>query len=172
MGGFDLPILFRGDAMLVKCKCHSEKIDRDTAFKVIINNKNEYYCTEKDYLKIKQEKENRKNLFDNINNLFGYIVTNTILYKEISELSKIYPYAKINSYINDNSQMLEKYMSKSFNNEYGKIKYFTTIIKNNIKDYVVSKPKNIKQSNTEIVSVIYTPKTRKKSMDEYLKELE
>lgn len=159
--------------MLVNCKCHTRnKIDRDSAFKVVVNSKNEYYCSESDYIKIKKDKENRKNVLDKINSIFGYVITNTVLHKEISELSKIYSYLKIYSYINENSQMLENYMAKSFNNEYGKIKYFTTIIKNNIKDYTVSKQESNKQSDAEIVSVKYTPKTRKKSMDEYLSELE
>lgn len=172
MGGFDLPILFRGDSMLVKCKCHSEKIDRGTAFKVVVNNKNEYYCTEENYLKIQEDKEIRKNLLDKINNIFGYVITNTSLYKELSEISKIHSYSKINSYINENSQMLEKYMGKSFNNEYGKIRYFTTIIKNNIKDYIMSTPVAIKQTDAEIIGVKYKPKMRKKSIDDYLDEVE
>ena len=158
--------------MLVKCKCHSEKIDRGTAFKVIINNKNEYYCTEEDYLRIQNDKETRKNLLDKINNIFGYVITNTILYKELSEITKVHSYSKINSYVNENSQMLEKYMGKSFNNEYGKIKYFTTIIKNNIKDYIMTTPTSIKQSDAEVVGVMYKAKSRKKSMDAYLDELE
>lgn len=159
--------------MLVKCKCHTnKKIDRDKAFKVVVNNKNEYYCTEQDYLKIKEDKEIRKLLIDKINEVFGYVITNTILFKELSEIAKIYPHAKINSYINDNLQLLQKYMSKSFNNEYGKIKYFTTILKNNLKDYIVSIPVVIKQSDAEIVEVKFKPKNRKKSMDDYLDELE
>ena len=158
--------------MLVKCKCHSEKIDRGTAFRVIVSNKNEYYCTEQDYLKIKEDKEIRKILIDKINDVFGYVITNTILFKELSEISKVYPLAKINSYINENLQLLQKYMSKSFNNEYGKIKYFTTILKNNLKDYIISTPVAVKQSDAEIVGVRYRAKTRKKSMDEYMDEVE
>lgn len=159
--------------MLVYCKCHiGHKIDRDTAFKVIVNNKNEYYCTEKDYLKIKEDKDTRKYLILKINDVFGYIITNTALSKELSELSKVYSYTKINSYVTDNMNELQKFMSKSFNNEYGKIRYFSTILKNNLKDYIVSTPVAVKQSDAEIIGVRYKSKTRKKSMDEYMDEVE
>ena len=159
--------------MLVKCKCHIDnKVDRDTAFKIKVNGLNEYYCSEQDYLIIKEAKESRKILLDKINDVFGYSVTNTILYKEIKELLISNSYTKLNSYINDNFQMLQKYMSKPFNNEYGKIKYFTTIIRNNIRDYIMSKPETARQSDAEIIGVRYTPKNRKKNMNQYLDELE
>lgn len=159
--------------MLVNCKCHiGNKIDRDIAYKVVVNNKNEYYCSENEYLKIIEEKESRKNLLEKINNVFGYVITNTVLSKELSEISKVYSYAKINLYVTENMNQLQKFMSKSFYNEYGKIKYFTTILKNNLKDYIVSIPVAIKQSDAEVIGVKYKPKSRKKSMDEYMDEVE
>ena len=159
--------------MLVNCKCHiGNKIDRDIAYKVIVNNKNEYYCTEKDYLKIINDKENRKILLEKINDVFGYIITNTILHKELSEISKVYDYEKINLYVVENMNALQKFMSKSFSSEYGKIKYFTTILKNNMKDYIVSIPVTNKQSDAEVVGVKYKPKNRKKSIEDYLDEVE
>jgi len=159
--------------MLVHCKCHvGKKIDRDTAFKVIVNNKNEYYCTEKEYLKIIEGKESRKFLILKINDVFGYVITNTALSKELSEISKVYPYTKISSYVTDNMNELQKFMSKSFNNEYGKIRYFSTILKNNLKDYIVSTPIAVRQTDAEVVPVRYKSKTRKKSMDEYMDEVE
>jgi hypothetical protein len=158
--------------MLVKCKCHGIKIERDTAFKVTVNNKNEYYCSESDYKKIKEDKENRLLVLKSIDNIFGYTITNTILQKELSELSHIYSYKKIFIYIQDKLPDLNRYMSKDFSSEYGKIKYFTTILRNNLKDYKVKEPEHIKQISTEIVEVKYKPQQRKKCLNDYLTEME
>ena len=159
--------------MLVKCKCHSVKIDRDIAFKVVVNSKNEYYCSELEYLELKEKKEIRKILLEKINEVFGYIITNTILNKELSELSKVYSFKKINSYVSENMIELQKFMSRSFTSEYGKIKYFTTILKNNLKDYIVANSEIIKESTEqEVIITKYKPRNRKKSLDEYISDLE
>jgi len=158
--------------VLVKCKCHNNKIERDAAYKVVVNNKNEYYCNEYEYLKIKEEKENRINTYNIINDIFGYVVINTILFKEINEISKVYSYTKIYSYIKENLDNLNKFMNKNFNNEYGKIKYFTTIIKNNLKDYIIPKREIVKISDSEIIENKYSIKPRRKSIEDYIKEME
>ena len=126
----------------------------------------------KNILKIIEGKESRKFLILKINDVFGYVITNTALSKELSEISKVYPYTKISSYVTDNMNELQKFMSKSFNNEYGKIRYFSTILKNNLKDYIVSTPIAVRQTDAEVVPVRYKSKTRKKSMDEYMDEVE
>jgi len=43
--------------MLVICKCHGIKKERNTLYKVIVNGKNNYYCSEQDYIKMQEEKE-------------------------------------------------------------------------------------------------------------------
>ena len=159
--------------ILVKCKCHeNNKIERDTAFKVIINGKNEYYCSEKYYLLIKEEKENRIKCIENINKIFGYTITNTALFKELKIIAEIYTYKKINSYLMDNNNFLEKVMSKDFSSEYGKIRYFITILNNNLQDYKLKEPEAIRQSYIEIIEVNYKSKERKKNLLEYIEELE
>lgn len=84
----------------------------------------------------------------------------------------IYTYKKISLFLNDNYKFLEKTMSKKFDTEYGKIKYFTTILKNNLRDYTQSKPEIIKQLNNEVIENKFVPRERKKSIDEYLAEME
>jgi hypothetical protein len=157
--------------LLVKCKCHGYKIERDTAYKIKINNKNEYYCNEKEYQKITEEKKYRLELLNLVNEIFGYVVTNTILFKELTEISNVHTYKKTYCYLNENKSNIEKFMSKDFNSEYGKIKYFTTILRNNLHDFKIVE-ETIKQVNVEIVENIYKPKQRKKSLEEYLAEME
>lgn len=159
--------------MLVKCKCHGEKKDRDSLFKIVINGKNEYYCSEVEYLNIQIEKESRIEILNSVNEIFGYIITNTIWFKELSMLEKTFTYTKISSYINNNRNKLTQYMNKQFNNEYSKIKYFTTILRNNLADYII--PTITKEniiSVEEIISVNYKAKSKKKSLSEFINEME
>lgn len=155
--------------MLVKCKCHDIKIDRDTAFKVIIKSKNNYYCSEQDYLYIQREKDSREESIVTIKLIIGN-TTNTALFKELKTIGDIYGYYKISAYLKDNKDVLIKTMNKSFGNEFGKIKYFFTIVKNNIGDFK-EEPKitEIKEI-AENYSVNYKQRKRKKSLNEYLND--
>jgi YHS domain-containing protein len=158
--------------MQVTCKGCGSKIERETAYRHIHNGKNEYYCNENEFCKLKIEKENRINTLNLVNKVFGYIVINTAIHKELSEIAKIHSYTKIMNYIQDNIDKLQQSMNKDFNSEYGKIRYFSTIIKNNIIDYQMPKPTIDKIINEEITNIKYTPKPRKKSINEYLTEME
>lgn len=157
--------------MLVKCKGCGNKNERNDSFKVVVNEKNQYYCSEKEYLEIKEARETKKSVLDIINQIFGYEITNTAIYKELTEISNVHTYKKINSYLIDNKEFLIKTMNKSFQNEYGKIRYFATIIKNNIRDYI-PKQEEVHKQLGEITEIKYKPKERKKGLSEYLIETE
>lgn len=133
--------------MLVKCKCHGEKIDKAIAYKVSKGSKNDYYCSKGDYDSIVAELDSKKEVFDACNRIFGYVVVNTALFKEVHDLGKIYSYRLLLSLLNDKSDYLEKTLSaKDFTSEYGKIRYVFAIIRNNIKDYqVIQKQEIVKQ---------------------------
>lgn len=158
--------------MFVKCKCHGEKKDKDTLFKISINGKNEYYCNEKEYLKIKENKDCRTNIINFVNELFGYIITNTIWFKELSELEKSHTYTKIFSYLIENKSQLEQYMNKQFSSEFGKIKYFTTILRNNLSDYKIIEKKKEFALTDDIIDVCYKSKNKKKCLSDYINEME
>jgi len=158
--------------MLIICKCHGIKKERNTLYKVIVNGKNNYYCSEQDYIKMQEEKESKIIVFNMINDIFGYKVINTAIFKELSEISNIHTYNKISSYIQDNKSQLEIFMRKDFDTEYGKIRYFSTILKNNLVDYKIPKKDKDKEINVEIVNVKYTSRNRKKNLNEYLDEFE
>lgn len=159
--------------MFVKCKNCDKKIERDSAFKVIVNNKNQYYCNENEYLEKNKEKDFKDKVYEIANDIFGYIVINTTLMKEIKSIAKTSSYYNIYNYILENKQMLDKVMNKDFNNEYGKIKYFSTIIKNNLKDYKqYTNYKNDTNSklNIEVVKTRYIQAKKKKCLEEYWEE--
>jgi len=156
--------------MLVICKVCKKKNERDSSFKVVINNKNQYYCNEKEYLDDIIEKKAKADVYDICMEVLDK-TTNTILFKELTEISNIHTYVKILGYLTDNLPQINGFMSKNFNSEYGKIKYFTTIIRNNIKDYIVEikVERNVVVETTE---VNYKKKDKKKSLAQYLDEYE
>lgn len=157
--------------MLVKCKCCGNKIERDIAFKIVINNKNNYYCSEIEYKKMETEKQNKAHVYSLIDEIFGYKIINTVINKEISIISKENTYEKVYKYLLENKQYLEKVMNRSFDNEYGKIKYFSTIIRNNIKDYkCIANKENNESFNVENVKTVYKPIKHKKTLEEYMEE--
>jgi len=154
--------------MQVYCKCHGKKIERANAFKVVLNGKNQYYCNEQEYINIQNNKKIKDNTYNLINDVFGYKVINTAIYKEINELLLITDYKTICDFIIAKSQYLSNVLNKDFNSEYAKIRYFATIIKNGLKDFKTeNKEEVIKQSNNEFYESKYKPKARKKSLLEY-----
>lgn len=154
--------------MLVKCKiCKDKKIDRDTAYKVTINGKNQYYCNVDEYVRFNTENESRFKVIDLAFEIIGK-TTNTSLMKDLSEIAKIHTYTKMIKYMEANLHDIYTFMNKDFTSEYGKIRYFTAIIKNSIGDFVE------KKQDTEVyVDVVeevkYTP-TKKKSFSDFLDE--
>lgn len=145
----------------VTCKACKEKIDRDLAYQVGTRS---YYCSEAEYLSYlknkkknksekKSKKKTKKETLSLIFEVFEYEVTNTLLTNELKELAKIYTYDNIYSYIQDNFDYLNKTLNgKRFDNEWRKIKYFSVIVKNHIKDYLETKKEAIK--NTEYIKNI------------------
>ena len=98
--------------MLVKCKCHDKLIDRDTAYKVIVKGINHYYCSEADYNKIVEDRRIKDAVYQNIYQLFGYKVTNTVLYKEVGEIANGYSFRLIKNFIDQNGDRFNLFMHK------------------------------------------------------------
>lgn len=158
--------------MLVKCKCHGEKKEKDLLYKIENNGKNDYYCSEDEYTKRIYARETKNKIYLIINDIFGHKVTNTALFKEIAEIASAHTYEKILSYLQYKREDLDRFMSKSFSSEYGKIRYMSAILKNNLADYEIPKVEIIKQTEPDMTEVKYIPKTRKKSLGEFMDEME
>ena len=75
---------------MVKCRKCGEKIDQKLAFKVVVGDKNAYYCNEEEYNSVIKERQDRERVYDLINQIFGYTLTNTALYKEVSAIVKVH----------------------------------------------------------------------------------
>lgn len=154
--------------MLVTCKGCKTKIDRDIAFKVVVNGKNNYYCDQLEYENINLEKESRVKVIDLSYQIIGN-TTNTFLMKELGDIAKVHTYTKMSKFLGNYLNEFKKIMSREFPNEYGKIRYFAAVIKNKIGDYkeIIE---NTEVNNFEFVKVVnYTP-TKKKTFAEYINE--
>jgi YHS domain-containing protein len=158
--------------MLVKCKSCGTKIERDTAYKVVLKDKNSYYCNEQEYLNYKQDLKNKDDVYMEIDNIFNKKITNTVLFKEVGELSKIYTYETILLYLQQNEQYLINVLNKSFVSEYAQIRYFTAILKNSLSDFERLQKETRKIEIKKIVEIDtqniynnnYKPQQRKKTL--------
>lgn len=157
--------------MLVKCKGCTNKIERDTAFKVVVKGKNSYYCNANEYETINVEKESKNKVIDLSFELIGQ-TTNTALFKELTEIAKVHTYTKLLKYMEENMIDLDAALARTdFVHEYAKIRYFAAIIKNQIGDF----KEKTELESTEVhdfdyvEEVKYTP-TKKKSFADFIDE--
>ena len=127
-----------------KCKYCGKSIDTNNAYKIVVGKTNRYYCNEEEYNIIHKSQQIKDNTYNLIYEIFGRNITNTILYKEMNELSDIYTYAKIGAYLSENREYLSNIIqNKSFQSEYAQIRYFTAILKNNLTDFKYEKKEKI-----------------------------
>ena len=157
--------------MLVKCRCCGNKIDRKEAYKVVVGGQNAYYCNEREYLQKNKNKIDKNKTYNLINQIFGYEVKNSIIYKEINDIRKDFSYENISLYLESEFDYLHGVMcEKDFQSEYGKIRYFSAILKNNlpgfIHDYETRLMKETVRTEVEIdmPEMIYHRKKKRKPL--------
>lgn len=160
--------------MLVKCRICGGKVDRNDAYKVVIDGKNHYYCNESEYSEWTKKKDKKDKTYNLIYKIFDRKVPNTILYKEIVELADIYTFEKILAYLVDNESYLSSVMMKSFTNEYAQIRYFTAILKNSLTDFQFEDESKVEINKIDMPDVLnnqFSRKKKKKSLFEYEEEV-
>ena len=137
---------------MAACKCRycQERLTTAIAYKTEINKKSFYFCNEEHYNKFLQEDENKKkkqeqeaqtrqkfyNLFCDILGVNG--ITNTALWKEKTEINKVFSDEIIISYLEENKDWIRTSVGRLSGGEYGKIRYVSVILRNKLGDY---KPK-------------------------------
>lgn len=153
----------------VKCVCCGEQIDKKTAIAITDGKRNKYYCPEH-----VGQKSPREKMYDLINDIFGYKVLHTVLFKEFDEIGKIHSFEKVILYIEENKDYLYDVMRKYFNSEYAKIRYFAAIFKNGLVDFVIKEQETVvkKDIKVEIVETKkHKVKKQHKGMDDLLEGL-
>lgn len=149
--------------MARKCKCKlcKKELTTDTAYRVVVNGKNNYYCSEDEYDNMIIEKNKKKNLMiyiacEVLQYEDGQIVP-PALTKKLSKLNEFYSVEVIHETFRQKRDDIHYWMkNKDFSSEYGMISYIMKIIENNINDvYKVWKYKQQqlqkeKNNNTDV----------------------
>lgn len=140
-----------------KCKYCQTRLTTNNAYKTTIKNKVAYFCDEehyKDFVKATEEevkqKEKNRQLQDKFYRLFCDIlgvngITNTALWKEKTEINKVYADEVIISFLEENKEWIATAVGKLSGGEYGKIRYISVILRNKLGDY---KPKAVAKEVT------------------------
>lgn len=150
--------------MLVKCRICGNKIDRNVAYKIRNKNVNEYYCDQNEYLEKLEKIKIKDNIYEKVFDIFERKVTNTALFKELSELEEIYGYEKIYQYLCKNEKYLANVLCKEFKSEYAQIRYFSTILKNSLADFKIESKQPEKRVEVDMPTVKYSQRKKRKSL--------
>lgn len=128
---------------MAKCKCRICGTPHDTknAYKVVVNNKNQYYCSQNEYetdlAKKKKAAEDKDRVYRLICDILGeQEIINTILFKEWQVWLKVADNEKIGHYLEENKDYLTSVIARLNSSEFARIRYLSTIIKDKIKGFV------------------------------------
>jgi YHS domain-containing protein len=166
---------------MARCSCRYDKtpLDTKTAFKVIIDEKNTYWCSEECYnhfceAKEKQEKINAEynQIFDLTREIFGYEFQSIgLLRKEVLAWEKVGTRAKIIAYLTENKDWLSQTMSKEFASDFNRVRYYSVIVAGKLHDF---KPKPVEAEKPKVVveETIYETPTQSLNKRRSLADLE
>ena len=147
-----------------KCKICGSQLDTTTAHLVVTYDKNgnakkSYYCSQEEYQKEEQRKIKAAADKDRVYVAFCDIlgvngITNTAIWKEKSEINKVFPDEKIAEYLEENKTWIADAVSKLDGRIYGKIRYVSTILRNSLDDF---KPKvrEIEKPKVQVEETVY-----------------
>lgn len=143
-----------------KCKICGNALDTKDAYKVTDKNgNNKYYCSQSEYeaeeTRKKKAAEDKDKVYNLICDMFGYEIVNTQFFAEWTLWNKLKSNEIIYKYLRENEDYLQQICDRSFNTEYQKIRYFSAVLKNSLKDFkprveVSEQPKVIVDTSFEL----------------------
>jgi YHS domain-containing protein len=158
-----------------KCRYDKKPVNTKTAFKVVIKDKNTYWCSEQCYklycealeemAKIEAE---YNEIFEITKEIFGYEFTlYSLLRKEVNTWIKLSSRKNIILYLKENKDWLSTIMSKEFNSDYHRVRYYSTVVASKLHDFKpkvqeIEKPKVVVEEQYETK---YKRKARKALAD-------
>lgn len=160
--------------MLVNCKCCGNKIERESAYKVMTDKGNKYYCSKAEYEAMQKEKADKDAIYTEIVDIFGYKIQNSALFKEWKCWNELASNEKILSYIQENKDYIKGAVGKLNSTEYARVRYVSAILKNSLVDYKVEprkEPEKIEVKNDSFFE-LFEPIKENKKMRKSFAELE
>ena len=171
---------------MAKCTCLvcGTALDTKTAYRVelVVNKKTgekgvkyRYCCNEAEYIaeeeRKKKAKEDKNKVYYLICDMFGYEIQNTKFFDEWSHWNKLKSNEIIYKYLRDNETYLQQVCDKPFENEYQRIRYFSAILKNSLRDYV-PKVEVVEKPKVVVEETIYEAPTQSLNKRRSLAEME
>lgn len=154
----------------VKCAYCGKQLNQKDAYAVKHGKRNKYYCSKEHSMK----KTPKELFYDELLKILPS--TNTIIYKEMLEISKVHGYEKMLTYLQENEDYLINIMNtKNFYNDYGKCKYIIAVLRNQLGDFQLKQPAHVikKEVNFDMDMTVnnYKRKEQRKGMDDILADL-
>lgn len=125
----------------VKCKICSQQIDTDNAYCITKINENtgkktnSYYCSEEEYLEDKEKKELWKKVLVAVDDILGYTCISKTKVNMIKEIEEHYSRKQLYNCLINNANEIKRYLEqKNIYEEYGRLSYIFSCVKNKIKD--------------------------------------
>ena len=88
-------------------------------------------------------KAKRDAVYDELCDIFGYEVQNTVLFTEWILWNKLADDEKILAYLKEHKDYIKGATARASSTEYAKIRYMSAILKNNLKDYSNSRGQRV-----------------------------
>lgn len=121
--------------MARKCKCQvcQKELTTDKAYKVNINGRSKYYCSEDEYRDLIKQQEDRQHCLELISKYMRLKFATPHIQKEVNKLKEYYDYIVIEKCFKENESTISWFLDNNDNSsEFGKSRYIFTIIQNNI----------------------------------------
>lgn len=126
----------------VKCKyCSKNMYTGEAAHVKEYKTKNFYFCSDECYNAHEKEAEDWYAVEAAINEIFGYEIENSAMNNEWQRWNHLANNGQIAEYITENKEYLCSMLAKDFKSEYAKIRYFSAILCNSLRDFVDGKRK-------------------------------
>ena len=169
--------------MKVKCRHCGTYIEKSEAYKDETR-RGFYYCNEKEYIVEEKKREDAKKekeaaaerkakrdaVYHELCDIFCYEVQNSVLFTEWILWNKLANDEKILAYLQENKDYIKSKMERTNGTEYARIRYLSAILKNSLKDYVVTVRAEPEKINVDCE--IYEPTVFTKKKRRGLSELE
>ena len=126
---------------MVTCKICGQKIEKDNAYCITKINENtgkktnSYYCSEEEYLEDKEKKELWKKVLVAVDDILGYTCISKTKVNMIKEIEEHYSRKQLYNCLINNADEIKRYLEqKNIYEEYGRLSYIFSCVKNKIKD--------------------------------------
>lgn len=134
--------------MARKCICQicRKPLTTDIAYKVSVKGRNLYYCSEEEYVNKQKNIRLKNECLETISKIINVPILTPAMLKEINKIAEYYEYIVIKKCFIENEKSIQWFLNNNENStEYGKARYISTIILNNINKTLKKHKDEIKQ---------------------------